>query len=403
MAGLLAAHAFYTEAMWTVAKQIWAEPAVPDRPRVSWRDQVFAVVVLAIAVIEVVLRSDVGWDLAALGVGAACAAAVLIRRTRPLTAVGISFGALLAMDLAATSLSARPVVLYTAAIVVVVVYCLFRWGSGQHIVLGAVLITAEYVVALATDSTGTQDGVGGAGVLLFAAAVGVAVRYRWAARTQLVERVRIQEREQFARELHDTVAHHVSAIAIQAQAGLVLEQTSGANGTAEVLQTINSEAAKALDEMRAMVGNLRGQGGTSNLAHSHGLTDIANLANQGALPEGGKNLLRVEVTMDGNLKGLGSTLEAALFRVAQESVTNARTHARAATKVVVTVMGESANVVLTIQDNGRNTPSTGIPGFGLIGMAERVRLLGGELSAGPYLDHGWLVQAILPRERSTRS
>ena len=197
--------------MWRTARTLWAEPAVTSPPPVGRRDQVLAAIVLVGAVLEVITRPDLSWRPVALGIGGALAVATLVRRTRVLAAVAVGFGAFLVVDLAAAVLEAEPVVLYTGAVVLVLVYSLFRWGAGRDIVLGTVLVVLEYAVAVVPSGPG--DAVGGAAVLLFAAAAGVAARYRAAVRENLVEQTKLHERELLARELHDTVAHHVSAIA----------------------------------------------------------------------------------------------------------------------------------------------------------------------------------------------
>ena len=78
-----------------------------------------------------------------------------------------------------------------------------------------------FAASVITDYTGLTDMIGGAAVLLFAAVLGLTVRYRYAACEQLIERAKLTERELLARELHDTVAHHVSAIAIQERVSLL--------------------------------------------------------------------------------------------------------------------------------------------------------------------------------------
>jgi signal transduction histidine kinase len=155
---------------------------------------------------------------------------------------------------------------------------------------------------------------------------------------QLVEQAKLHEREQLARELHDTIAHHVSAIAIKAQAGLVLAGSSSPRGATEALEVIGREAADTLTEMRAMVGALRDRRDQASLASHPRLADIE------ALAAAGSGSLPVSVDLRGDLTGLTPTLEATLDRVAQESVTNARRHARLATRVEVAVTGSASEV-----------------------------------------------------------
>lgn len=110
-------------------------------------------------------------------------------------------------------------------------------------------MAASFIASLATDFTGAADAIGGAVVLLFSAALGASIRYRQTARDQLIERAELQERELLARELHDTVAHHLSAIAIQAQAGLFLAGSSSLSGAVEALEIIEQEASQTLTEL----------------------------------------------------------------------------------------------------------------------------------------------------------
>jgi signal transduction histidine kinase len=374
---------------------VWAEPAVPHPPARSRRDQVFAGIVLLVAAVEAIARPALAWRPAVLGVGCLLAVAVLVRRTHPLAAVGLAFGAFVVLDLAALAAGAEPMVLYSGFVVVVLVYSLCRWGAGRDAVLGLGVAALGFTVSVVTDFTGPVDAVGGAAVLLFAAALGVAIRYRAMAREQLVQQAKLQEREQLARELHDTVAHHVSAIAIQAQAGLVLDRSSSPSGATEALEAIEREATTTLAEMRAIVGVLRSGHGRPSVAPRRRLADIAGLAATGT------DALLVDVQLSGDLADLAPALEAALYRVAQEAVTNARRHARLATRVEVTITGSATDVQLTVSDDGaRNTATPGQPGHGLVGMTERVTLLGGTLDAGPGPDRGWRVRAVLPRPRS---
>ena len=101
-------------------------------------------------------------------------------------------------------------------------YSLFRWASGREALAGLAIILVPASISLFVSWTGVGDAIGGIAVLLSSMAIGVAVRSQHGARDRQLEQVKTEERVQLARELHDTVAHHVSAIAIQAQAGRAL-------------------------------------------------------------------------------------------------------------------------------------------------------------------------------------
>ncbi len=193
-----------------------------------------------------------------------------------------------------------------------------------------------------------------------------------------------------ARELHDTVAHHVSAIAVQAQAGGVVAAIQPEKA-AEALAAIESEASRTLAEMRAMVRLLREEE-TADYSPQRGVTDLPDLASADGTPT-------VEVSLNGSLGRLAPPVDAALYRLAQESLTNAVRHARSATRVEIDVRREGDTVRLRVSDDGQSQPGPAPePGFGLLGMAERAHLLGGSLSAGPGPEGGWVVEAVLPVE-----
>ena len=101
----------------------------------------------------------------------------------------------------------------------VLTYSIFRWGSGREAAGGLGLILVWLSTTLVAESTNLAETVAGYAFFLFAAALGAAVRYRARIRLRDIDQAKTREREQLARELHDTVAHHVSGIAIQAQAG----------------------------------------------------------------------------------------------------------------------------------------------------------------------------------------
>ena len=308
--------------------------------------------------------------------------------------VGLGFGTLMAVDLATSFADDVPFSLYAGASVVVLLYSLLRWGTGRQATIGSAIVLAAWGVSVTTDPTGATDAIGGLVVLLFAAALGVGIRYRRIVRRQQFERVRFHERDMLARELYDTVAHHISAIAIQAQAGPVLATAGDLGGAAEALGVIEGEASRTLSEMRSVVGTLRRGQETPEMPIRRGVADIQHLAtSDGALGP------RIEVECRGDLNDLRPGVPAALFRVAQESITNAKRHARHASRVHVQVAGDIETVRLRISDDGdRVSLGPRASGYGLTGMEERVTLLGGTLEAGLDPDHGWTVRATIPRE-----
>ena len=94
---------------------------------------------------------------------------------------------------------------------------------------------------------------------------------------------------------------------------------------------------------------------------------------------------------------------AAVYRLAQESITNAVRHARHATRIDVVVTGEDDCLRLTVADDGEpGVNGRAVPGYGIVGMTERATLLGGSLEAGPGPDRGWTVRAVLPRTGAAR-
>jgi signal transduction histidine kinase len=312
--------------------------------------------------------------------------------------VALGFGAFFAIDMAAVFAGERPLSLNAGTSVFVLVYALFRWGTTREAAAGSVVAVAEGLVSVVTDFPGATDAVLGFAALLLAGAVGTAVRYQRIVRAQILDRVRFHEREILARELHDTVAHHVSAMAVQAQAGQFLAHTGDHDGAAEALAVIEQEASRALAEMRTMVRTLRRDHGAPEAAPARGVADIETLGTSEWVTG-----IRVDVDRRGDLDELRPAVEAALFRVAQESVTNAKRHARHATRVHVLVTGDRDTVRLTVTDDGEHAVSgPRQPGYGLVGMAERVSLLGGALEAGPNPARGWTVQATIPRHEATR-
>ena len=227
------------------------------------------------AVIEGVLRPDVLWRPLAIILAVVMIPSLLWRRTHPLAVIVVVFGSLTVIDVLAPATREEPFGLYTMAFVLLLPYALARWGSGRDIVIGLAVTLGLHVVRTLVHLN-VGDLLVGIPILLVPALLGLAVRYQSNSRTRELDQVKMREREQLARELHDTVAHHVSAIVIQAQAGRV---TAGSRPDAaiEALRVIESEASLTLAEMRDIVGTLR-DGSAAELVPQRGLADLPLLA-----------------------------------------------------------------------------------------------------------------------------
>ncbi|MEV4375378.1 histidine kinase [Streptosporangium sp. NPDC049644] len=343
---------------------------------------------MAAAVLEGVLRPDLPWRAVSVTVTVGLTPTLLWRRTNPLLMVVIAFAV---TSLAPLLTNGDPLDAYTMVYVLVLLYSLFRWGSGREAAIGLAIMIVVVSLSLLSGRLTLGDAGGAFAVTFSAIALGGALRYRAGARMRELDQIKLLERERLARDLHDTVAHHISAMAIRAQAGIATS-ASRPNSATEALHVIEAEAAQALDEMRAMVRLLR-RDQPAESAPVRRITDLGQLASPG------RSGPSVEVEISDDIGELPLPIEAAIYRIAQESVTNARRHARHATRIEVRVAADDTSVRLRVSDDGDGglVRSAGSPGYGLIGMIERADLLGGTCEAGPAPDRGWTVTAVLPR------
>jgi signal transduction histidine kinase len=344
-------------------------------------------VLVSIAALEGALRADLPGRAIAVAITAGLLPTLLWRRTRPLLMLAIVF---VTTSLAPLLTGGVRVETYTMAYLLILVYSLFRWGSGREAVTGLAIMLAAVSLSMAFYGLVVADAIGAFTVMFSAIALGGALRYRAGVRMRELDQVKLLEREQLARDLHDTVAHHVSAMAIRAQAGLATS-ASHPDAATDALRVIEAEASRTLTEMRAMVRVLR-RDQPAELEPGKHITDLEQLA--GRVRVGPS----VHVELFGDLDGLPPSVGAAIYRIAQESVTNARRHARHATRIEVRVAAGDTSVRLSVSDDGDNSsvrPAVA-PGYGLIGMTERADLLGGTCEAGPNPGRGWTVTAELP-------
>ncbi|MFI1768095.1 sensor histidine kinase [Streptomyces sp. NPDC020800] len=340
---------------------------------------------------------DAPWaPLVPLAMTAACEP---LRRIRP--RLGLLIGtAALTLD-TVTLGSVVTVVLYTDLMYAAVLYGSpaaarrIPWVTGMLTVLGGVV-----PAALWRDPQGLLIGVG-VGVVAFApASTGWVVRnHRDAAEAArlhaeqtalLAEMDRVQavtaERSRFARELHDMVANHLSAIAIHSTAALSLDDPKTSK---DALAVIRENSVAGLAEMRRLIGILRDSSGDHEPAASPTLDGLATLVD-GARANG------LDVTLDTGHDSVPAPVELAAYRIVQESLTNALKHA-APGRVHISLRQHSGALHLRVTSPYRPGDSPRAPGSGsgLTGMRERAALLGGSFTAGPEEDR-WSVCAALP-------
>ena len=193
-----------------------------------------------------------------------------------------------------------------------------------------------------------------------------------------------QERLRIARELHDVVAHNVSAMAIQAGAARV---TGSADK--EVLASIEQGARDTLAELNRLLGVLR-------KPDEPPLTPQPTLADAETLLKPARDAgLSATMKITGEPRPLPAAAELSAYRIVQEAVTNVLKHANAS-RVEVTVDYQLEAIMLTISDNGVGANRNEWSGHGLIGMRERVELFGGDLTTGSSSLGGFIVRATLP-------
>jgi signal transduction histidine kinase len=197
------------------------------------------------------------------------------------------------------------------------------------------------------------------------------------------------ERGRIARELHDVIAHNVSMMVVQAGAA---ERVLGGDQrpVREALNAIALTGRQTVDEMRAVLGVLRGDDDRPSLRPQPGLADLDQLlasVREAGLPVG----LRVE----GEPRQLPPALDLSAYRIVQEALTNALKHAGPASAEVV--LGyDGAAVRIEVSDTGAGQTNGRGTGHGLIGMRERVAMFGGELEAARLDSGGFAVRARLP-------
>ncbi|MFI0356385.1 sensor histidine kinase [Actinomadura sp. 9N407] len=195
------------------------------------------------------------------------------------------------------------------------------------------------------------------------------------------------ERLRIARELHDSVAHSIGIIAIQAGAAKMVIDTQPA-AAREALGSIETAGRETLAGLRRMLGALR-QADPITTAPAPGLADIERLA--ATTTAAG---VQVDVRWQGRRCPLPAEIDLSAFRIVQEAVTNVVRHS-GTRRCRVSIEHRDDELAIEVVDSGRGGPGIG-GGYGIVGMRERVGLLHGEFTAGPRPEGGFRVAARLP-------
>jgi signal transduction histidine kinase len=342
-----------------------------------------------------------GTDALAVVLGLVTTLPVYWRRRFPL-------GALLVSSVGVTTLAVLEYSL--AALPVVVLFLAYNVAAREPLrraLVALVVIGIGLVVIWLADTPEFDAAAMGGEMALFAGAWlgGVAMRSRGAASVarlaeaeeraeahrQQAARAVAEERLRIAQELHDVVAHSMSVIAVQAGMGVHVIDQQPADAK-QALESISRTSRASLQEMRHLLGVLRGEDGGRAHVPAPGLSDLPALAER--VRSAG---VPVDVQVDGDATHVPLGVDLSAYRVVQESLTNVIKHAGPA-RALVHVRYEPREIVVEVSDDGRgvSAASRANGGHGLAGMKERVAVWGGTLEAGPLAAGGYRVLARLP-------
>lgn len=380
---------------------------MPKRRRwTSWDLLVPAgVVVLGLAGVLLAPPHQPGWgdrDVLAVALTLAQGAPLVLRRRSPLPALAVVWSATAAF----LALRYPPVTTALAGLAVatyaVAAYDTSR-GTPLPVATTAVLDVGLIAIAVLTGYGATEATMM---LLLFAMAWVMGDRARTRTqylealeeRAQLLERERetqveaaaAAERTRIARELHDVIAHAVSVIVLHARgAKELIERDPGASRRS--LELIERTGREALQELRTVVGALRGDGSKDPREPQPGLGHLEELVRRTE-----KAGLGVTVTVEGQASALPPAASLSAYRIVQEALANTLKHSTAKSATIVIRYGHD-QLLVQVTDSGRaRDGSAPGGGHGLVGMRERVALLGGRIQTGPRPEGGYEVLAVLP-------
>jgi signal transduction histidine kinase len=343
-------------------------------------------------------RPDFGYeerDAAANALILAATVPYYARRLAPLPVLMVSISAIAALFLDGYDAGALPF------LVGVGIYTVGAYRPLREVVVAMVFVIATLVVMLVGDSPrfAVPEFVTSVPIYVATMLVGWTMQQRRLREAALEReqgavsaRAAADERLRIAQELHDVIGHSLGVIAVQAGVGAHLIDSDPAEAK-KALEHISRTSRSSLAEIRRLLGLVRSGEGPASYAPTPGLGDLRRLADE--VSEAG---LAVELDVAPQAADLPPGIELAGYRIVQEALTNARKHARNATRATVQVEVADGALRIVVTDNG--VKSNGGPdrsgGHGLVGMRERVAVYGGTLEVGPASSWGFRVAATLP-------
>jgi signal transduction histidine kinase len=380
----------------------------PYRPLILWAA---AVGTFAVS-LQTLLDQSRLWEGLTLVVAALIALPLGLAAETPLRAWRLQLVLLLALPMLVSPPS-RQGPPWPVPMVFVAIYVVYAVAARLelHVLVGVWLVTDVAVFWGYLFTGHRQNDLGEANAVIVFVTVLIAYGYLFGTRRrlqrQLVEGERrrqqeqarsalLEERARIARELHDVVAHHMSVIAVRAETA-PFRIPGLSDAVKDDMAETSAIAREALTEMRRLLGVLRGADSTTEHAPQPGMDRLEGLV--AAVRGAG---LTVDLRVVGTRRPLPSGLELSAYRIMQEALSNALSHAPGA-RATAEVHYEPARLWLRVHNEvpaGGDRQRPAGPGHGIIGMRERAAMLGGTLAAGATADGGYLVEAVLPLDAS---
>ncbi|WP_119696557.1 sensor histidine kinase [Microbacterium halotolerans] len=370
-----------------------------DRRHPLWWD-------LGLATLVALISYNAGPGLGPLGLAifTVVHVAVAFHRRRPFIALLVAFVGIVVATVGTLLTGAPPPWLYLAIWVLL-------FGTAMRESRRTVIATASVIMAIVTafaliapPDVGLTESrerislaVAVVGMSTASFLLGLQLRGRRdrlaAEQAEIARAAAVAERSRLAQEMHDVIGHNLSVITSLSAGGTVAARTSP-DDAVRAFEAIGEVSRSSVREVHRVLSVLRHDASADGapLSPQPGLSDLAPLLD--AMRGTG---MEVVLRQSGDLGGLDTGRQLAVYRIVQESLTNVLRHAGQRARASVGVAREPDAVVVTVSDNGVGTAPTTAKGHGILGMRERVEAYGGGFEAGPTVS-GWRVWARIPLE-----